>query len=151
MKFHTILWLLLCLLPAACGGAETNGKSETQTSTESQAPADWTWIESNTGTFWAAWRTVQGPVEMGPSFAIEIRLAETRGGTPLDLPTGRVAVGARMPEHQHGMLQTVEVQALEPGHFRVDGMRFHMLGYWQLHLDVTRPPYTERAQFDIQL
>ena len=148
MKLDRLMMVLVCLLPAACGDKPAGDGTNTPAT---QNQAQWTWIQSNSGAFWAAWRPVQGPVEMGPSFPIEIRLAADKEGSPLDLPTAQINIGARMPEHQHGMLQTVEVERLSAGHYRVEGMRFHMLGYWQLHVDVNRPPIAERAQFDIQL
>ncbi|MCA9001512.1 MAG: hypothetical protein KDB61_06285 [Planctomycetes bacterium] len=111
----------------------------------------WIWGASNADGFWGAWRPVGGPVTMGPSLAIELRLAESREGAPLDLPERAIAVDARMPEHQHGMLQTPGIERIAPGTYRIEGMRFHMLGYWQLQVDVLRTPVTERLQFDIQL
>ncbi len=139
--------LALCLLPA-CDSKQGDDVPSAQ---NAQAPVDWTWNQSNAGQYWAAWKPATGPVEMGPSFAIEIKLSTTEAGAPLDLQAGQIDIQARMPEHQHGMLQSPEITRLSPGHYRVDGMRFHMLGYWQLQLDISRPPLTERAQFDIQL
>lgn len=139
--------LALAFLPACGSGQET----EERASSKEASQTDWTWTQSNTGQFWAAWKPAEGPVEMGPSFAIEIRLSTKQAGAPLDLPAGQIDIQARMPEHQHGMLQTTEITPISPGHYRVDGMRFHMLGYWQLLVDITRPPLTERAQFDIRL
>ena len=157
MKISQATLVLLCLALFACNSSEgTPGQSETQgaetdASGNPAVQTEWTWTASNAGQFWAAWRPTQGPVEMGPSFAIEIRLASEKAGPPLDLSTQQIAIGARMPEHQHGMLQTTEITRLAPGHYRIEGLRFHMLGYWQLHLDISQPPITERAQFDIRL
>ncbi len=147
MNTKCAVLLTLFLLPA-CGSDQT---ADTPSIQDAQVPVDWTWNQSNTGQYWAAWKPAAGPVEMGPSFAIEIKLSTTEAGAPLDLPPSQLDIQARMPEHQHGMLQSPEIIRLSPGHFRVDGMRFHMLGYWQLLLDVTRPPLTERAQFEIRL
>jgi hypothetical protein len=148
MKGQRHLALLLILLLPACG---SKAESETAPAPSEAGVEHWHWNQSNADGFWGAWRMADGPLEMGPSFAIEIQLAHTRAGAPLDPPIQHIAVGARMPEHQHGMLQTVTLERLGPGYYRVDGMRFHMLGYWQLQVDVTRPPITERAQFDIHL
>ncbi|MFT5058494.1 MAG: hypothetical protein ACI87O_001430 [Planctomycetota bacterium] len=147
MKAQYVLWLLLCWIPAACGSKDP-GQAAPQ---ETEFKAEWNWVPSNSGGFWAAWRPVEGSVEMGPSFAIELQLSEGEAGAPLDLKIGQIDVGARMPEHQHGMLQSVETRRIGPGHYNIEGLRFHMLGYWQLQVDVNRPPITERAQFDIQL
>ncbi len=151
----------LCLLPLApaCGSKESapeRGSDTSSTSTQATAslPNDsdaWRWVPSHTHGFWCAWKPVQAPLEMGPSFPIEVRVSAAKDGEPLDLQPEQIAVDARMPDHGHGMLQHVEIQKLGPGHFRVDGMRLHMLGYWELTVDVTRGAWTERAQFPIEL
>ena len=112
---------------------------------------EWHWNQSNAQGFWCAWRAVDGPLEMGPSFPIELRLTQAPDGEPLDLPASALQVEARMPDHDHGMLQRVEIERIAPGHYRVVGMRLHMFGYWELSVDVTQPPFTERAQFQIEL
>ena len=43
------------------------------------------------------------------------------------------------------------MRATGDGHFTVEGMLFHMVGRWELYLDVTRGPLTERAQFEVVL
>ncbi len=143
----------------ACGSKETVPEASTSGSTaEGQATpslpndsASWRWVPSQAQGFWCAWKPVEAPLEMGPSFPIEVRVSTARDGDPLDLNPDQLAVDARMPDHGHGMLQHVEIQKLAPGHFRVDGMRLHMLGYWELTVDVTRGAWTERAQFPIEL
>ena len=40
---------------------------------------------------------------------------------------------------------------VEPGKFRVEGMRLHMPGRWQIYFDVRRRGITERGQIDLDL
>ena len=151
------LGLLLGMGMTACGEKAPAGSGSDKTSSSSKsadgpsAVQEWTWVQSHAGGFWCAWRPIDGPVEMGPSFPIEVRLAQTRAGEPLDIESPVVKVDARMPEHDHGMLQRVEIQTTQPGVFRVDGMRLHMVGYWELYVDLIRGPVTERAQFVVEL
>lgn len=149
----------LLTLAAACGSKEAapdQGPNATSASASATAslPNDsdaWRWAPSQANGFWCGWKPVQAPLEMGPSFPIEVRVSTSKDGEPLDLSPQQIAVDARMPDHGHGMLQHVEIQQLGPGHFRVNGMRLHMLGYWELTVDVTRGAWTERAQFPIEL
>jgi hypothetical protein len=67
------------------------------------------------------------------------------------LADAALAPDAAMPEHGHGMTQVPRVEKVEPGHFRVSGMRFHMSGRWEMYLDVVRAGVTERAQATIVL
>jgi hypothetical protein len=62
-----------------------------------------------------------------------------------------LAADAGMPEHGHGMNRVPEVTRRADGGFEVGGMLFHMLGSWELYLDVTRGAITERAQTRVEL
>ena len=55
-------------------------------------------------------------------------------------------VDAAMPEHGHGMNRVPEIARRQDGGFDAKGLLFHMGGHWELYLDVTRGPVTERAQ-----
>ncbi len=62
-----------------------------------------------------------------------------------------LTVDAAMPQHGHGMNRVPRVSRLEPGHFLVEGMYFHMTGKWELYLDITDGALTERAQCVVEL
>jgi hypothetical protein len=47
-----------------------------------------------------------------------------------------VRFNARMPGHGHGMNYAVSVTRESDTRFRVEGVRLHMPGTWDLHLDV---------------
>ena len=54
-------------------------------------------------------------------------------------------VDARMPQHRHGMNVRPQISEDEPGKYRVEGLRCHMPGHWELYFDITRDGLTERA------
>jgi len=60
-------------------------------------------------------------------------------------------VDARMPHHRHGMLTPCELTQVGPGHWRCSGMRLHMVGYWEFHVDIDDSGLVERAQTSIEL
>ena len=70
-------------------------------------------------------------------------------GVPADGVT--VLVDARMPHHRHGMLAPCEVTQVAPGHWKASGMRLHMVGYWEFHVDIDDAGLVERAQTSIEL
>jgi hypothetical protein len=41
-----------------------------------------------------------------------------------------------MPAHGHGMVTEAKVTELAPGRFRVDGVKLHMPGVWELQLSM---------------
>ncbi|HPF14357.1 MAG TPA: hypothetical protein PLJ12_08815, partial [Planctomycetota bacterium] len=102
---HTWLALLACSLWLGCSKGAAEGTTSPSTAKSSETGAaiaepqatPWTWTASNAGGYWCAWRAPEGPVAMGPSFPIEIRLAKSENGPPLDLPAQALAVDARMP------------------------------------------------------
>jgi len=72
-------------------------------------------------------------------------------GSP-DAPRGdlELSVDAAMPEHGHGMNRVPRIETGD-GHFRAEGLLFHMPGKWELYFDVTQGAVTERAQTIILL
>ena len=76
----------------------------------------------------------------------------------LDGPTRRavvrdaeIRVDARMPAHGHGMTRDATLEIQPDGSWLVRGMLFHMVGHWELYVDLRRGAITERAQIDIDL
>ena len=66
------------------------------------------------------------------------------------LSDAELSIDASMPEHQHGM-NTVPVAAPNgDGTFFVEGMLFHMTGYWEISAEVTHGDTTETATFPTQ-
>ena len=47
-----------------------------------------------------------------------------------------IHVDADMPAHGHGMIVKPVVTQEEPGVWRVDGMKYHMPGAWELYVDL---------------
>jgi hypothetical protein len=62
-------------------------------------------------------------------------------------------VDATMPEHGHGMNYRASLAPLGNGHWRAEGLLFHMPGRWALLLDVqaSAAKRTERLQGSIEL
>ncbi len=116
--------LLLCLaLPAAaCPLAEPSLKQ---------------------GAVQAAWKIDGAPIVVGRHFAIEVRVC------PAEAVLMRV--DAMMPEHRHGMNYRPSVKRIGDGHWRAEGLMFHMPGSWDLQLDVQASGGTERLLDTIRL
>ena len=105
---------------------------------------------SNAGTYRGAWRTDPSPIPLNEGFSIDVWI-EDPDDPALSLESISLAADAAMPDHGHGMRTQPRVTRNEDGSFRVDGMMFHMPGYWELYLDVLRGAIRERSQFAIEL
>ena len=71
-------------------------------------------------------------------------------GSPLT--DAEITVIGGMPDHDHG-LPTLPVVTSEsrPGHYLLEGVRFHMPGRWQLSFTIQGPDGSETAELDFEL
>ncbi len=79
-----------------------------------------------------AWRADPQKIPVGRHFAIDI-VACAKTGAPA---ASGISVDARMPSHGHGMNYKAGIKAIGEGHYRAEGLLFHMPGNWELMFDV---------------
>lgn len=78
-----------------------------------------------------------------------ISLQDTQG-EPIDNAVIHIEGG--MPLHNHGLATSPQVTgALGEGRYRLQGMRFHMNGEWQLRLQIQHDGVTYRTTFNLTL
>lgn len=89
-------------------------------------------------------------IPMNEPFAVTLDLVDPESGEAYtDYDT--VTIDARMPAHGHGMLRDVELVPQAGGSLLAEGMLFHMVGRWEIHVDVRRGARVERAQAEVIL
>lgn len=150
-----IVSTLLLVLLAGCGGdgneaPEDTGASAAPTAPKSGPPAGFQRATSSRETFDFTIVPDGGEIPLNEPFSLTVELFDHDTGKPLtdyDLAT----IDARMPAHGHGMKHDVELARQPDGTFRAEGLLFHMIGHWEIHLDVTRGPKIERAQTSVNL
>ncbi|MAV55214.1 MAG: hypothetical protein CMJ28_04580 [Phycisphaerae bacterium] len=104
---------------------------------------------SNGGS-WRVRLAREASINMHEFFSLDVMVDSVfDAGVPADGVT--VRVDARMPHHRHGMLTPCEVTQVAPGHWKASGMRLHMVGYWEFHVDIDDAGLVERAQTSIEL
>lgn len=141
------LALGLVLAPLGCGGA--NVPDAPTSPARPQLPAGEVSV-SNAGGFHAIWRAIEGEVPLNEEFTAEVWLFEDEDGArPIE--NAAVVIDCRMPAHRHGMLTDVDLVHQGGGRYLAEGMMCHMLGHWELYVDLTRGLITERAQWDLEL
>lgn len=75
---------------------------------------------------------------------------ESSLGVPIE--NARIEVVGGMPEHDHGLPTRPRVtQELGDGDYRLDGMRFHMSGYWEITVTITTDESESVAVISLQL
>ena len=90
------------------------------------------------------YRTSPASPAVGKPFAIDMIVC------PKNPQAGIVGldVDARMPEHRHGMNYRATVKSQKDGHYRAEGLMFHMPGRWEFMFDVRDASGTEHLTHD---
>ncbi len=107
-------------------------------------------VESKDGTFTVTLQSTE------PEFALnEFRVWQL---TVTDTSTGevvtpaRVTVGGGMPMHGHGLPSQPQVtEYLGDGHYKIEGLRFNMLGKWVLEFDIVTKAASDIVKFELLL
>ena len=107
-------------------------------------------MTSNDGAWRIVYRVAQDEIARGETFSLDVWVFG-RDAPETPRTDVQLSVDAAMPEHGHGMNRVPRIVADEDGHFRAEGLLFHMPGKWELYFDVTRGAVTERAQTDVLL
>lgn len=75
---------------------------------------------------------------------------EDAAGQPVE--GAKITVTGGMPEHDHGLPTQPRVTAdLGEGNYRLEGMRFHMAGAWELSVSITTDSGTSTILLQLQL
>ncbi|HEY0962546.1 MAG TPA: FixH family protein [Pseudomonadales bacterium] len=105
--------------------------------------------ESDSGALRASWTSEPMPIPLNRMHSWTLHI-EKRDGTPLE--DAVVSVEGGMPAHNHGLATTPAVTA-HPGNgdYRIDGLRFHMQGEWELRITVRHDGIAERIVIPLSL
>jgi len=107
-------------------------------------------LDSRDGAYRIRFRTEPDSIPLNEIFSIVVEIRELPGDEG-SVQDAMLSVDGRMPDHRHGMLRQPLITPIEQGRWRVEGMLFHMLGYWELSFDVTRGGVTSRAATPVEL
>jgi hypothetical protein len=87
------------------------------------------------------------PVNQMHTWTIRV---ETAGGEPIE--GAEIMVDGGMPQHRHGLPTTPQVtQDLGEGEYLVEGLRFHMPGWWEVKFQVTANGKSDSVTFNLDL
>ncbi|MGV3591745.1 MAG: FixH family protein [Gammaproteobacteria bacterium] len=105
--------------------------------------------ESDSGALRASYTSEVMPLPLNRMHGWTLHL-ETRDGTPLE--NAEVTIDGGMPAHNHGLATAPAVTAhLGNGDYRVEGLRFHMQGEWELRLTVRHAGKADRIVIPLSL
>ena len=67
------------------------------------------------------------------------------------VPNAVIEVDGDMPEHGHGLPTTPKVRNLGGGKYLLEGLKFHMPGWWVVTLDISAAGASDEATFNLKL
>lgn len=96
-----------------------------------------------------SYSTPAGPPEINRMHSWILHV-ETSDGVPVE--GAKLTVTGGMPEHDHGLpTQPRVTEELGGGNYRLEGMRFHMSGYWEIEVTVVTPEGSSLVVIPFQL
>lgn len=78
-----------------------------------------------------------------------IAAVETADGSPV--VDAAIMIDGGMPDHGHGLPTAPQASHVGDGHYRIEGVRFNMAGWWELHLTISGPAGEDEVTFNIML
>lgn len=93
------------------------------------------------------------PIPLNQHFRLRLQVQQADGRPlpPEQAQSLSITVDASMPEHNHGMNVKPQVKTLAPGQFEVQGLLFHMAGYWEIEVQIQNSGNSERVIFGVEL
>ena len=131
-------------VPSAEGAADTRA----QFPAAAKGADGWWTVPSADGRWLVSWKFDADLPPLRDPFGIDVRVRPAKGGAAF---VGTLRPDAAMPQHGHGMNVAPTVKRTGEGTFRVEGMLFHMPGYWELYFDLGSAGTLERTQGSVTL
>lgn len=97
------------------------------------ADADESWV-SDSGFFTVTFRSELQPLTINQIHSWILHVEDSNGNP---VTNAEITVNGGMPEHNHGLPTAPQVnETSEDGDYKVEGMRFHMRGYWEIRIQI---------------
>ncbi len=107
-------------------------------------------VESQKGRFLVSYRVKdREEIPLGDFHSWELHVEDAETGD--DINRALIAINGDMPRHGHGLPSNPEASFLGNGNYRLDGLKFHMPGWWQLVLTISTADEYDRAVFNFLL
>ena len=88
---------------------------------------------SEKGRFRVSYQSQLDPIAINRMHSWTLMVADS-GGEPV---TGaNIAIKGGMPQHTHGLATQPTIESSGEGTYLLQGLRFHMMGYWELELTI---------------
>lgn len=104
---------------------------------------------SDNGHFQVSYTSKLEPIEINNLHSWIIHIKDNNGK---DVTGAEVNVVGGMPEHNHGLPTQPQItKNLGGGCYLLEGMKFHMLGWWTITITITNEDISDVATFNLNL
>jgi hypothetical protein len=104
---------------------------------------------SENGLFVASFQPETGAVRQGELETWLLTL-KTKAGGPVE--GAAIAISGGMPQHDHGLPTSPQAtDYLGDGQYRIEGVKFTMSGWWQLHFAISATAGSDTVVFNVVL
>ncbi|UDL92662.1 FixH family protein [Mesorhizobium sp. PAMC28654] len=105
--------------------------------------------KTDNGLFMASFEPERGVVRQGELESWLLTL-KTTAGDPVE--GAAIAVSGGMPQHNHGLPTSPQAtDYLGDGRYRIEGVKFTMAGWWQLHFAISATAGSDTVVFNVVL
>jgi len=144
----TLLIALGLFALAGCSGdAEDSGDEHMDMDTLPDDFDDATELATDNNAYFVTYTSAPSPIPYNEYFDLTVSVWSADQSAMVS--DAQLLADATMPAHGHGMNTEPQVTASGDGSFLVEGMLFHMQGYWQLIVDVDGPEGVDSVTFEI--
>jgi len=104
---------------------------------------------SDNGHFQVSYISKLEPIEINNLHAWNIFIKDKNGN---DVSNAEVSVIGGMPEHNHGLPTQPQITMnFGDGCYLLEGMKFHMLGWWTVTISITNENKSDAVTFNLKL
>jgi len=105
--------------------------------------------ESDNGHFKVSYTSKLNPIEINSLLAWYVLIKDSQGEL---VSNAEIAIAGGMPEHNHGFPTEPRItKNLGEGCYLLEGLKFHMLGWWTVTLAIKQGDITDTVTFNLKL
>ena len=91
-------------------------------------------LESEKGFFRLSYESQLNPIVINQMHSWTLHIVDVDGNAVSD---AEISIGGGMPEHNHGLATAPSIKTVGNGNYQLQGLRFHMMGHWELELTIS--------------
>lgn len=105
-------------------------------------------FQSENNNFQVSYESQLEPISINRIHSWVLHVTDADGDAVED---AKITIVGGMPEHNHGLATEPTIEATGDGDYLLQGLRFHMMGYWELVLTVSHDGVSDNVVIPLEL